>query len=186
MSLDNFVELLAWLHPDPHFAAEKFEKIRQRIIKIFSNRGSRRPNEIFDETVSRICDKVKTVAANYQGDPALYFYGVAKKVHGEFIREDSRFIREDSRPFHKESASGNPEDVELRHYCLNQCLDQLPPDRRSLIMRFYEGDGQERISNRKKLADELGIDGKALSLRTLRIRRELLECIRECLKKSEP
>jgi DNA-directed RNA polymerase specialized sigma24 family protein len=177
MALDNFVELLAWLHPDAERAGQTFEKIRQRIIRVFSNRGSRQPDEIFDETVSRICDKVRTLSANYQGDPALYFYGVAKKVHLEFIREDSR-------PTRREEAHRNDEDVELRHHCLDQCLDQLPPDKRSLILRFYEGDGQERISNRKILAGEAGIETSALSLRALRIRRELLECIRGCLKKS--
>jgi hypothetical protein len=51
-----------------------------------------------------------------------------------------------------------------------------------LIVRFYTGDGQARIENRKKLAAELGIDSRALSLRALRIRRELLGCLRACLK----
>lgn len=167
-----------WLDLDAGLAAEKFEKIRRRIIKVFSNRGSRRAEEIFDETVSRICDRVRTIAAGYQGDPALYFYGVAKNVHLEFIREDARLAP-------RSRQSEDSEAVELRHRCLEECLGRLRPDRQSLILRFYEGDGQEKIRNRKQLAEELGVDVKALSLRTLRIRRELLDCMRECLKKSE-
>jgi RNA polymerase sigma factor (sigma-70 family) len=178
MSLDNFDELLRWLDPDPELAGDKFEKIRRRVIKIFSNRGSRRAEEIFDETILRVCERVKTLALSYQGDPALYFYGVAKNVHREFIREDSR--RASEQPEAEDS-----EAVERRHRCLDDCLGGLSPDRRSLILRFYEGDGQERIENRKQLAEELGIDTRALSLRALRIRRELLMCMRECLKKSE-
>lgn len=178
MSLDNFDELLKWLDPAPDLAGEKFEKIRRRIIKLFSNRGSHRAEEIFDVTVFRICEKVKVIAPTYKGDPALYFYGVAKNVHSEFIREDSRRIRE-------QPAAADSEEVELRHRCLDRCLGGLPPEKRSLVLRFYEGDGQERIEGRKLLAEELGIDTKALSLRTLRIRRELLGCMRECLKKAE-
>lgn len=178
MSLDNFDELLKWLDPDPRLAGEKFETIRRRIIRIFSNRGSQRAEEIFDETVLRVCEKVRAVAPTYKGDPALYFYGVAKKVHLEFIREDSRRIPERQEP-------ADSREVELRHQCLDKCLGGLSADRKSLILRFYEGDGQERIEGRKHLAEELGIDTKALSLRTLRIRRELLECTRECLKRAE-
>jgi RNA polymerase sigma factor (sigma-70 family) len=178
MSLDNFDELLKWLHPDPEQAGEEFEKIRRRIIKLFSNRGSRRAEDIFDETISRVCEKVKTVVPSYEGNPALYFYGVAKNVHLEFIREESRRTPERREPV-------DSTEVELRHQCLDHCLGGLPPDKQSMILRFYEGDGQKKIRNRKGLADQLGIDTKALSLRTLRIRRELLDCMRECLKKSE-
>jgi DNA-directed RNA polymerase specialized sigma24 family protein len=178
MSLDNFDELLMWLDLNPESAGEKFEKIRRRIVKLFSNRGSRRPEEIFDETVLRVCEKVKAVAPSYKGDPALYFYGVAKNVHLEFIREDSRRIPE-------RTEAADSEEVELRHRCLDSCLGGLLPEKRSLILRFYEGDRQEKIGGRKLLAKELGIDTRALSLRTLRIRRELLLCMRECLKKAE-
>jgi DNA-directed RNA polymerase specialized sigma24 family protein len=179
MSLDNFDELLKWLDPDPERAGEKFEKIRLRIIKLFSNRGSRRAGEIFDETVSRVCEKVTTVAPSYEGDPALYFYGVAKNVHSEFIREDLRRIP-------KQPEAADSEEVERRHRCLDICLGGLSPEKRSLILRFYECDGQERIENRKRLAEELGIDTRALSLRALRIRRELLPCMHDCLKESAP
>lgn len=179
MSLDNFDELLRWLDPDPARAGEKFEKIRLRIIKLFSNRGSRRAEEIFDVTVSRVCEKVAKVAPSYEGDPALYFYGVAKNVHFEFIREDLR-------PVPEQPEAADSEEVERRHRCLGLCLGKLSPEKRSLILRFYEGDGQERIVNRKRLAEELGIDTEALSLRALRIRRELLPCMRECLKESAP
>jgi DNA-directed RNA polymerase specialized sigma24 family protein len=184
MSLDNFDELLKWLDPDPKLAGEKFEKIRRRVVKLFSNRGSRRAEQVFDETVFRICEKVKVVAPTYQGDPALYFYGVAKNVHSEFLREDARFIDELPEAPAPEEAQDS-EEVELRHHCLDNCLGKLPADKQSLILRFYEGDGQERIENRKRLADELGIDTKALSLRALRIRRELRLCMRGCLNKSE-
>lgn len=184
MSLDNFDELLRWLDPDyPEKAAEKLEKIRQRIIKIYTNRGSRRAEEVFDVTLSRVCEKVEIVAPTYEGDPALYFYAVAKNVHSEFLRADSPLVPlNPSEADSKGDAGDSSSEVEVRHQCLERCLDQLPPEKRSLIVRFYTGDGQIRIENRKKLAAELGIDSKALSLRALRIRRELLLCLRGCFK----
>lgn len=182
MSLDNFDELLGWLDPDdPEKAAEKLEKIRQRIIKIYTNRGSRRAEEVFDVTLFRVCGKVKIVAPTYEGDPALYFYAVAKYVHSEFLRQDAPLVplnpsEADSKGEYEDGSS----EVEARHQCLERCLGQLTPEKRSLIVRFYTGDGQIRIENRKQLAAELGIDSRALSLRALRIRRELLLCLRGC------
>lgn len=186
MSLDNLAELLRWLDPsDPEKAAEKLEKIRRRIIKIYTNRGSRRAEEVFDETLARVCEKVTHVAPTYVGDPALYFYAVAKRVHSEFMRADAPLTALESSGPGSNAEDGSDEDsawVETRHQCLEHCLARLAPEKRSLIVRFYEGDGHARIENRKKLAEELGIDARALSLRALRIRRELLECMRECLK----
>lgn len=186
MSLDNLAELLRWLDPsDPDKAAERLEKIRQRIIKIYTNRGSRRAEEVFDVTLARVCEKVTVIAPTYVGDPALYFYAVAKKVHSEFLRADAPLAVLEPNVKRLNSEGGPDEDsawIETRHQCLDHCLNQLPLEKWSLIIRFYEGDGQARIENRKKLSEELGIDPKALSLRALRIRRELLECMRGCLK----
>ena len=186
MSLDNFPELLRWLDPvDEGKAAEKVEKIRQRIIKIYTNRGSRRAEEVFDETLSRVCEKVPAVAPTYEGDPALYFYAFARNVHSEFLRADAPLVPLNPSGADPEKASEDESrEVEARHQCLEQCLGELMPEKRSLIVRFYTGDGQVRIANRKELADELGIDTRALSLRALRIRKELLTCLRPCLKGS--
>jgi DNA-directed RNA polymerase specialized sigma24 family protein len=178
MMPDDFEELMLWLDPDPDGTgvpnrdrgAEKYEKIRYRIIKIYTNRGTHRAEEIADKTFARVGPKVKKLRLSYDGDPALYFYGVAKRVFHEVIR-DENFT------FPPPDPLDDPEDVELRHAWLDHCLDTLKPEGRELILCFYQGQKREKIENRKKLADRLGITSRALSLRALQIRRKLLQCM---------
>jgi RNA polymerase sigma factor (sigma-70 family) len=181
MTPDDFEELLLWLDPDPdgtgvpdrERGAAKYEKIRSRIIRIYRNRHHR-AEEIADEAFKRVGKKVKKLRPNYTGDPALYFYAVAKKVYLEFIREeDPTLLLPPPKP--------DPDEVERRHACLEHCLGMLKPESRELILCFYEGEKREKIENRKRLAARLNISSKALSLRTMHIRRKLRDCMRDCL-----
>ena len=179
MTPENFDELLAWLGTDRtgivdrNRGAIKYEEIRSRIIKIYRNRGCHYAEEIADETVNRVCKKVKELKSKYEGNPAHFFYAVAKKVYLEFLKAPPRVL--------PPPPPDDPQEVERRHACLDKCLDELKPESKELILRFYEGEKREKIDNRKRLARLLGIDSKALSLRALRIRRELRQCMRRCL-----
>jgi RNA polymerase sigma factor (sigma-70 family) len=185
---ENFEELLLWLDPDPdqigipdrNRGALKYEAIRRRIIRIYQNRGCLDAEEIADETFERVCKKVKELRKTYMGDPALYFFGVAKNVYRERI--NPRPLPMLVPPLPEDEA----EEIERRMACLDECLKELSPEKRELILNFNEGEKRERIEGRKRLAAQLGIDTKALSLRALRIRRELLVCIKECLGLSDP
>lgn len=176
MTLDNFDEMLSWLDSDRQKAVEKYQKIRGRIIKIYANRGCHFADEIADKTDIVVCRKIReTVSKWKQGDdPALHFYAVAKRIYRELTRPTP------PRPL---PPSPDPSaDKERRHACLGECLSKLKQEQRDLILRFHEGEKQIRIENRKKLAAELGINTKALSLRAFRIHRELRDCMEFCLK----
>lgn len=176
MTLDNFDEVLRWLDPDRERAALKYEKIRTRIIMIYTNRGCTRADEIADETEKRVCRRVREVAATWKdGDPALFFYGVAKKVYLEFLTPT---------PSLPPPPSPDTRELERRHTCLESCLKILEPEERLLALQYYEGEKRKKIDNRKRLAERLGISEKTLSLRIHRIRRRLLPCLTECLEKS--
>ena len=191
MTPDNFEELLLWLDPDPDGTgipnrdrgAEKYETIRARLIRIYRNRGWHRPEEIVDQTTERICRKVKRLRVTYKGDPALYFYAVAKRVYQELRRE---LRREDSLPDLDPRQYDSDEDLELRHAWLEHCLKTLKPESRDLILRFYQGEKREKIDNRKQLAAELGISARALSLRALHIRQKLFACMQGYLLGEDP
>lgn len=176
MTLDNFDEMLAWLDPDHQKAAVKYEKIRGRIIKIYTNRGCHFADEIADETDIRVCRKInETVAKWKKGDnPALHFYRVAKYVYLERLHPNP------VRPAPPEPEPS--EKKELLHACLDLCLGQLQPQQRELILQFHEGEKGERIENRQRLAAAHGINTKALSLRAFRLHRALRPCLEECLK----
>src|SRR5215212_9885014 len=122
MTPDDFEELLLWLDPDPDSAgvpnrdrgAEKYEKIRNRIIRIYCSRGCNRAEDIADESMERVGRKAKKLKLTYKGDPALYIYAVAKRVYREILREDNLTI---TPPRPKDDS----DEVELRHAWLEHC-----------------------------------------------------------------
>jgi DNA-directed RNA polymerase specialized sigma24 family protein len=79
------------------------------------------------------------------------------------------------------SVPQSPTDDEEALRCLEDCLEQLPPETRAFILDYYAGDGQDRITNRRRLADEMGTGLNALRNRALRLRANLQECVQECI-----
>ena len=87
---EAFDRLLLWLNPDRERAGRKYEEIRRKLITILSSRGCTCPEDLTDEAMNRVTRKVPEIIDNYVGDPALYFYGVAHKVHLEWVRRNGR------------------------------------------------------------------------------------------------
>src|SRR6266571_4389824 len=87
LTQDAFDSLLDWLNADRVLAGKKYEAIRLRLIKIFTCRGCPEAEDLADETINRVTARVEEVANTYEGDPALYFYGVAQKLHLEYLRK---------------------------------------------------------------------------------------------------
>lgn len=73
------------------------------------------------------------------------------------------------------------EDIEPEYRCLEHCLEQLLPENRDLVVRYYQQERQAKIDHRKMLASELGIAVNALRLRAHRIRLTLQRCVLDCL-----
>lgn len=178
---DQFEKTLAWLDSDRDLAAQKYEAIRKSLIMILSWRGCRDAEDLADETVNRVMVKIDELAGSYKGDPALYFYGVARRLLLEYQRNEK--LREPlpeivvDEPADKEQL----ERRELAHECLSRCLGKLPPDDGELIVEYYRGDKQLKIDHRKVLADRIGMATNALRVKVHRIRAKLEECIKRCL-----
>lgn len=174
---DNFEQLLGWLDPSRDTAAAKYESIRARLIKIFYARGCHAAEELADETIDRVTRKAPELAANYTGEPALFFYGVAKKVLLEFGRKP----RLEELP--RTIATQVEQDDDENEYsdCLDRCLEKLEPDQHRLIIDYYQGEKREKITRRKRLQTELGITSEALRVRVLRIRTTLQKCVVNCV-----
>jgi DNA-directed RNA polymerase specialized sigma24 family protein len=73
------------------------------------------------------------------------------------------------------------DDDQGRLNCLRNCLQTLSPDNRELILQYYQGEKGEKIGNRKKLIERLGIPVNTLRMRALRLRERLQACVEECL-----
>ena len=187
LTQDAFDTLLDWLDADRDRAARKYEEIRLRLIKIFTCRGCYEAEELADETINRVTAKVGHIASEYQGDPALYFYGVSQKIQLEYARKHLRDaeLSSDMGGANSIHANMNPVDEDEPEYeCLERCLAKLPPENRELVLAYYQQEKQAKIDYRKRLATELGIAVNALRIRAHRIRRALQECVQDCLQQQ--
>ena len=169
---ESFDRLLAWLDDNRDQAAKKYELIRNRLIKVFTSRGCGEAEDLADETISRVTAKVPEIAPTYQGEPILYFYGVARKVHHEWIRRQNRPVPE--MPI-KEA------DDERVYECLERCMKTVPEPNRELVLRYYENEKKAKIEERKTIAQELGIGINALRIKAHRIRLILRKCVKSCV-----
>jgi DNA-directed RNA polymerase specialized sigma24 family protein len=176
-----FAKLLAGLDPDPERAGEKYEELRLRLIKLCDWRGAQFPEECADETLNRVARKLDE-GATIQDLPT-YCQGVARLVFLEKLKhpERRRADLEELAPL----AAPEPQESDERQECFEQCLRELPPESRQLIMHYYQDDKRAKINNRLALAERLGIPLNALRSRAQRIRDRLEECINQCQKKIQ-
>jgi len=180
-----FDSLLTWLDTDRERAAAKYETIRVRLIKILTCRGCCDAEELADETINRVTGRLAQITGEYEGDPALYFYGVCQRVHREYLRKAHSQRQFDSAcPSATSLAAPTINDgIESDYACLEQCLERLPADHRELVVRYYQHE-QKAKTDRKLLAQELGIAVNALRIRAHRIRLTLESCVRNCLEQQ--
>lgn len=177
LSQQSFESLLLWLDSDRDLAGKRYEDIRRRLIKIFGSRGSMDPDLLADETINRVARRVEEIAATYEGDPALYFYGVANKIHLEQLKKQ--------KPLPKTPEVPAMNDLEQEYDCLEGCIKHLPAGSRDLVLQYYEHDQHAKIVNRQLLAERLGIGLNALRIRAHRTRLALRKCIMSCLAQQQ-
>jgi DNA-directed RNA polymerase specialized sigma24 family protein len=177
ISQDSFEELLNWLDADREQAGSKYESIRSRLIKIFYARGCHTAEELADETIDRVARKVETLHENYQGEPAAYFFAVAKKI----LLEYSRQPKPAELPTVIADEKSSSQNLEAYSECLEKCLQTFIPAQREFIIRYYRGEKRTKLEQRKKLEQELGITSEVLRTRAFRIRKTLEKCVITCI-----
>jgi DNA-directed RNA polymerase specialized sigma24 family protein len=170
--------LLHLLHPDQDQAARKYEELRLKLIGFFQGRRSQFPEEDADATIDRVCKKISE--GEQVREVSAYSLAVARFLFLEASRDAER------RPHSDDDVSNFPDRVSIdedRAYleCLDQCLADLTPDQRELILSYYSKERREKIQERKRLADLLGIPANALRLRVFRLRDSLGTCVKACL-----
>jgi DNA-directed RNA polymerase specialized sigma24 family protein len=173
LTQEAFDALLAWLDPNREAAAQRYETIRLRLIKIFACRGCSEAEDLADETINRVTSKLTEIQAGFAGDPARYFYGVANKIHLEYLRRKP--VPPPPEP-KTESAES-----ELEYQCLDRCVEKLTAEHRDLVLSYYQEQRHAKIEHRKQLAAKLGIAVNALRIRAHRIRVSLQQCVKQCV-----
>jgi RNA polymerase sigma factor (sigma-70 family) len=162
----------------------QYEALRGRLMRIFARRGCESPEDLADETIFRVTEKIHEIAATYEGDPARYFYAVARNVYLEYMRRPETIVFEENKT-PTQVVDRDPISDEVAYECLDCCLKKLTDNERDLVSKYYWYDKSAKIDHRKKLAENLGIGLNALRIRAYKIRRRLYQCVDSCLKDRE-
>jgi DNA-directed RNA polymerase specialized sigma24 family protein len=180
LTQQSFDGLLALLGPDRDAAAARYLEIRRNLLRLFEWRGCATPEEYADETINRCARKIGD--GEIISDPATYCIGIARMLLFEMGRDRARQARPLDEAPEPHVVPHEPEsDRDRRVECLRSCLGQLPPDQRTLILRYYQGDKGDKIKNRNRLGQTLGISHATLRMRALRLRGILQRCAENCL-----
>lgn len=177
---ESFEALLGWLDHSRDVAGQKYELIRSGLIKIFIARGCHDAEDLADVTINRVAGKLPEIREGYVGDPALYFYGVARKVLYEAHRRKEVAVGVVHAVAVSEEAASS---VEAE--CLSKCLALIPEEQRDLMLDYYLNIKRLKIEHRRRMAEELGLSAGALRVRAHRIRGRLEECVRRCVNPLE-
>jgi RNA polymerase sigma factor (sigma-70 family) len=185
----GYGELLRLLAEEPRRAEREYRRLRERLIQLFQWRRCTFPEDLADETLSRVAHKVGEGLEIRAKDPFRYCCGVAFRVFQERLRERARRRRgaTELREAAEHVSAPDVEKADEAHdtrRCLGHCLEGLGAKGRSLILRYYEGETRARIENRKRMAADLGIPPGALRSRARRLRSKLETCLTTCLKQE--
>lgn len=169
---------------------ERFGITRAKLITFLARKGcpASAVDELADEAIRRWGEGVSEKGK--PGDLA-FLYAIARNVHREYLRKSKPFVPLDELPPGREPSVDPPEDFDqtlsgLRLRCLRQCLQEMKPRERELILGYYEGSGEEGAlkKNRARLAAKLNISPEALTLRAMRLRTKIGPCVKDCLSKN--
>ena len=184
----EFARFLSVLDTDPNRAAEKYELLRRKLVKLFERQQCLHTEELADETLDRV---VKRLQAEDIQNVSLFAYGVARNICLEAHRKKMKYISFEDHYKNEgpDSADSDPEERVLTELgnaqsleCLTRCLKLLPSGYRELIIEYYKGEKQERIKQRKNLAGRRGVSIEALRCEANKVRDKLRSCVTRCLK----
>jgi len=171
-------ELLRRLHSDPAEAGEEYLRLHDKLVSYFEFERCRNAADLADEVLDRVSRRLKE-GENIERLSA-YSLGVARLLRLE-TRQHEALVDHKLREFTRIPGSSSS-DQEPALNCLDGCLQRLPDESGALILAYYSGERGERIENRKRLAQQLGMQPATLRNRALRLRSNLENCLRRCLR----
>ena len=167
-------------------AEARLEEITRKLVYFFGSRGCGAAEDLATETIIRVAAKCRELSALPLNERTAYFYGVARNVLHEWLREERREWAG------RESAGKDPtmlpetdmrsrDREELEHRCLDRCLARLAGGARRLILEYYAAEKSAKIVVHRELADRVGKSINALRIEVHRIRTALRRCVVECV-----
>jgi DNA-directed RNA polymerase specialized sigma24 family protein len=183
MTAEGLARLLARLDPDAERAALEYERLRRTLLRFFDWRGVWPPEECADEALDRLARRLESDTA--VEDVPKYLLGIARMVLLEQRRQPTFDPFDDAIARRVPAATVYDEEHERTRECLDRCLAELPPDSRSLLLLYYEGERGAKIANHRRLAATLGLSDTALRSRVQRLRNRIERCMAQCARRNQ-
>lgn len=182
-----FRNFLNWLDSGSESDGRAYLEMRRRLVAYFDRKNCASPDDLADETLSRVSRRLDEEGKIETETPAKYCYTVARYVFLEHLRSggnnvvaiDNYMGGPKSLKLIASDDSSAQEREEMLN-CLDECSAKLDPKDREMILQYYVGEERAKIDNRRSLAEKLGVSTNALTIRACRIRRRLEECVRKC------
>jgi RNA polymerase sigma factor (sigma-70 family) len=180
LTQEAFDKLLAAFSHDTDEAAKQYEALRVRLIRFFEWRSGPLADKYADEVFNRVARRIGE--GQQVNNVVRYAYRVAYLVFLEWLKEPD-LVDIDQELIQPHTIEPQYEDTEheQRQRCFDSCLDGLTISNRKLILGYYQDERKAKIE-RKELADQLKISLDALRIRVCRIRKNLEECMMNCMR----
>lgn len=175
LSSDRWQFLLRVLGDNPEEAALEYERIRSRLVRLFEWKRADFPEELADRTLDNAAAALERRQESIRSvDKFRYFCSVAFTTLKEARRADRKAtVANQGWSQLRDAEAPTGETTSEKYDTLVRCLAELAPHERRLIVAYYQGEGRERIRNRKALAKVLGVSSGALRLRAHKVRSRL-------------
>ncbi|CAN5123071.1 hypothetical protein BH20ACI1_BH20ACI1_07680 [soil metagenome] len=182
----NFNDLLEWFSKNREEAGEKYEEIRNGLIRFFYFKGCADAENLADEAINRVASKLSVLVLSENPEPINVFYGFASKIYLEYFNSLKKQEVEFNADLHTSIELEEPltESDNVNHECLEKCLTKLSDEERDLIIEYYSFEKDEKIEHRRKLAEKLKMKTSALQVKVYRLRKILRKCIEKCAAKK--
>ena len=177
---DAFDRLLSALDPDRDAAAVKYEALRKKLLRFFEWHGTVCPEDCADtalNVVARALAEGKEIH-----ELAGYTTDVARLI---LLEQQRRHLKERSirKTLGLEAGERNEpnENRERGLQALEHCLESLTDRDRQMILAYYNTGEGGIMTNRKNLAERLGLPLNAIRIRAHRIRGRLERCVKRAM-----
>ena len=182
---DSFQTFLHWLDQGIDSGGEKYLEMHRRLVAYFDRKNCLTADELADETLARVAQKLQEKGEITDLSPAHYCYVTAKFVFLEYLRHAKHAgLEEYSGSAEPVSGAHLPDpaddDQEQLLSCLERCLKKLSAVDHELILEYYQGEKQEKIRRRRELGLRLRLTANALTIRACRIRTRVEQCVKDC------
>ena len=171
---DTFDRLWRALEPEAVSGSDGFRRCRTKLVKFFVYRRCDDPDNLADETTSRLVKTVRSGQEISADHPYSYVYKIATNVFFEYLRAKKKAgIETDIDELREE-----PLPSEGAEDCWTQCLSLISADKREFLEVYYLDD-----IDREEFARQKGMTVNALRLTVYRYKRALERCVENCLRR---